>query len=241
MVMILYAFLTDLRPSVVRASIVLIIVLSAHSLGRKANGINSLAIACLLILCFSPSSLYDIGFQLSFTATSGILFLFPSFNSITKSPTFRGSFFYKYALVPSFITISAMLGTLPVMLVHFNRVSAIAPLANVFVVPLIGLSLCLGILTVFTGFISSALSGLPAELNNIILKLIMFIVSLFAKPAFASLILPAQNAFGISLYYFSLILFFLKTTGKKTRIFAIFVFVLSISLPFYLTYSNLRI
>ncbi|MCC7429436.1 ComEC family competence protein, partial [bacterium] len=75
--LVLYCFLTDLTASVLRASLMLFLFLLSKQAERKTDGLNTLALAAILILIFDPLQLYDVGFQLSFGAMSGILALQP--------------------------------------------------------------------------------------------------------------------------------------------------------------------
>lgn len=72
-----YALLTGMSPSVVRAVIMASFVLGGRLWGRRSNPVNSLCGAALIILIFSPTSLFMPGFQLSFLAVLGILMLMP--------------------------------------------------------------------------------------------------------------------------------------------------------------------
>ena len=71
--LVFYTLLTGSPPSIVRATIMAVAVLMGGMFERQGNGLNMLGLAGLLILFFWPQSLFDVGFQLSFAATAGIL------------------------------------------------------------------------------------------------------------------------------------------------------------------------
>ena len=77
-----YAFITGLSPSVMRASAMFSIVVIGENLLRKSNIYNSLAASAFILLLINPNNLYDIGFQLSYSAVFGIVFLQPKLEKL---------------------------------------------------------------------------------------------------------------------------------------------------------------
>jgi competence protein ComEC len=77
-----YAFITGLSPSVMRASAMFSIVVIGENLHRKSNIYNSLAASAFILLLINPNNLYDIGFQLSYSAVFGIVFLQPKLEKL---------------------------------------------------------------------------------------------------------------------------------------------------------------
>ena len=76
----LFALMVGFSPSVVRAATMLTVYGIVALLGRSAFSLNTLSLAALIMLVFSPLSLWDVGFQLSFMAVLGIIVFFPIFN-----------------------------------------------------------------------------------------------------------------------------------------------------------------
>ncbi|MFS6554098.1 ComEC/Rec2 family competence protein, partial [Parabacteroides distasonis] len=68
-----YVLFAAMPPSAVRAAIMLTLMSVATLTGRQGASLNTLAFAAIIILLFSPSSIYDLGFQLSFTAVAFIV------------------------------------------------------------------------------------------------------------------------------------------------------------------------
>jgi competence protein ComEC len=68
-----YTLLVGVAPAVVRAAIMAGVALLARQVGRRQHGLNSLALVAALMALFHPSVLWDIGFQLSFAATLGLV------------------------------------------------------------------------------------------------------------------------------------------------------------------------
>ncbi|TYO97221.1 DNA internalization-related competence protein ComEC/Rec2 [Desulfallas thermosapovorans] len=141
-VLVFYAVMTGMGPAVQRAGIMGLLVLMAVYLGRERDWPSTLALAALVILLFDPSALYEIGFQLSFTATWGILYLMPKISAFLV----KGWGWPRWLALPLGVTIAAQLATLPLLIYYFNLVTPVAPLANLLLVPLVGLIMLLGFL-----------------------------------------------------------------------------------------------
>lgn len=123
-----YAFVTGLSPSVVRASIMLTIFLLSSILQRKSQSFNSLCVAIIVILIFSPLSLYTPGFQLSLAAVISILIFIQTIPSRWQ----RHPFIF-YSVTLAVVPISAMLGTGLISAYHFHTFPPLFLLCNIIV------------------------------------------------------------------------------------------------------------
>lgn len=121
-----YAIMTGLSPSVTRAVIMASVFLIAYIIQRNNNPFNSLCLAALIILTFSPDSLYNIGFQLSFTAVASILLFANKLNPINPR---RRVLFTIFSLIT--VSVSAMLGTGIVAAFYFHNFPVYFLIANV--------------------------------------------------------------------------------------------------------------
>lgn len=118
----LYAAMTGFSASVLRASVMCLMIYGADLFGREKNGFNGLAAAALLILIWDPLALFQVGFQLSFLAMFAILFVTPWLNHLVKKD-FPG----KSAL---FITVAAQIGMMPILAYYFHVVSFVSLLIS---------------------------------------------------------------------------------------------------------------
>jgi ComEC/Rec2-related protein len=118
-------------PSVVRASIMAIIVLMSGLFGKQYDFVNSISLSGIVILLFSPLSAFDIGFQLSFLSVFSIAFVYPiltKFLNKTKLPKF---------LTDSFaLTCCVQIGLLPLTVNYFGQMSLLSIFANMICIPL---------------------------------------------------------------------------------------------------------
>ena len=126
-----YCLLCSFTPSVVRASIMAICLLLSKLFSRKYDPLNALSLAGIILLALSPMSLFSTGFQLSFCATFGIIFLSRLFNLVH----FKNSFVQELWNAVR-ITISAQMGVAPLIFYYFGWISAWSILANLLLVPL---------------------------------------------------------------------------------------------------------
>ncbi|MFC1618289.1 ComEC/Rec2 family competence protein [Patescibacteria group bacterium] len=162
-VIIFYVLLTGASASVIRAAIMGILVLFAMQVGRMSSARNTIALAAVVMLLINPQLLsLDIGFQLSFLAVIGIVYLSPllerAFTWLPNVLAFRDSVV---------ITLSAMITTLPLGVFNFGRLAIISPLINFVLLPSIPLSMGLAFVTAVAGSINETLGqvvGWPAWL-----------------------------------------------------------------------------
>ncbi|MBI4561500.1 MAG: DNA internalization-related competence protein ComEC/Rec2, partial [Candidatus Rokubacteria bacterium] len=135
-----FALVVGGEPSVLRATVMGLLLLMALLIEREVNLINSLALAALGILLWRPGDLWEPGFQLSFAATFGILWLTPAAMAFLQSHGWP-----KWLAAAAAVSVSAQLAVTPIMLRHFNQLSLIGIAANLVVVPLAGLATTLGL------------------------------------------------------------------------------------------------
>lgn len=127
-----FAFFTGMSPSVVRSVIMFSLFAVAEALRRDTFSLNTLAAAAFFMLLFSPSWLFDVGFQLSFCAVASLLLFEPYIYSLIKVHTKIG----KWAWQLTSVSIAAQIGTIPLVLYYFSRFSVYFMLSGFVVIPL---------------------------------------------------------------------------------------------------------
>ncbi|MDO8670499.1 MAG: ComEC/Rec2 family competence protein, partial [Dehalococcoidia bacterium] len=139
----LYAILAGASPSVLRATVMGLLVIVAYRLGRQNVVINALAVSAAGLLVVQPFWLWDAGFQLSYLSTVGLVFLARPLTSVLTGAAARtgllaSSLLAKVVslLIESVsITLAATVFTLPLAAITFRTVSLVALFANVLAVP----------------------------------------------------------------------------------------------------------
>ncbi len=163
----LYAFLVGGDPAVMRAAFMGSLSLFAKQIGRRNAGINTLAVVALVMSLFNPLTLWDIGFQLSFFATLGLILYAEPFSNITANLIEKISRTDNSAVIRIIndnviLTLAAQVMTIPLMMYYFNRISIVSFIANPFILPIQPAVMILGGLAVFVSLLILPLGQLLA-------------------------------------------------------------------------------
>lgn len=126
----LYALLTGLAPSVVRATFMFSMIMLFNVMGEMYRMQHVLCFSATILLLCNPNVLFNIGFQLSYLAVIGIVYFYPLMYSRIKKIKFR---FIKWILQAIAVTISAQIFTLPIVIHNFNQFPSYFILSNLFV------------------------------------------------------------------------------------------------------------
>jgi competence protein ComEC len=150
----LYAFLVGGDPAVMRAAFMGSVTLFARQVGRRNAGINTLAAVALIMALINPLTLWDVGFQLSFFATLGLILYAEPFSNFTAALIAKlirqdTSAFINFINENIILTLAAQVMTIPIMMYYFNRISLISFVANPFILPVQPMVMILGGLAVF--------------------------------------------------------------------------------------------
>ena len=163
-----YTFLVGANPAVVRAALMGTLSLFAAQIGRRQQGLNTLAFVAALMAIWNPQVLWDVGFQLSFFATLGLILYGEPFQLAAEkflSRYFPASNAEKISLLVAefaLLTFAAQITTLPIMAYQFKQISLISFVANPFILPAQPAVMILGGLAVFISLILFPLGQLAA-------------------------------------------------------------------------------
>ena len=188
---IFYTLLVGADAAVVRAAVMGVTALFARHFGRQQDGLNTLFGVGALMALFNPYYLQDVGFQLSFFATLGLILYaqpleafttrlltqYAIRNTGTQVDTYTGTQTDAQSLIPNsqfvprasslitnffLLTLAAQVTTLPIMAYHFNRLSLVSFIANPFILPAQPAVMILGGLADILGMIFRPLGQLAA-------------------------------------------------------------------------------
>ena len=139
--MIFYAIMVGGRPSVIRATVMAVVVLGSYALKRNADIYNSLGLAAVLILVYNPDGLFDTGFILSFVSVLSIVYLTPRFNrwfhfDRIEKTTFRGRAL-SYVSSLGTASLSVWLCLMPFTAYFFGIISPVSVLVNIIAIPVL--------------------------------------------------------------------------------------------------------
>ena len=142
-ILLLYTFIAGFNIPAIRSLITALLVLYAVVLRRQQTLIHLIAAAALIVLALNPLALFTPSFQLSFAAVFAINLIYPRLplfaDSALSGPPGRAPWLQAVRFVQSmlYVSLAATAGTLPFLLSHFNRVSLIGPVMNLFIEPLL--------------------------------------------------------------------------------------------------------
>jgi competence protein ComEC len=193
-----FALLVGLSATVVRASIMASILLIAQATGRLYLVLRVLLFAGFVMLLFNPLLLiYDVGFQLSFLATLGLILLAPILEQyFSKVPSFAGMRLFLTA------TIATQIAVLPLLLYQIGQLSAVAIVVNLLVLPMVPVAMLLTFATGMFGFVSSNLAWLVAFPTYWSLTYINNLALWFADLPMASFVVPTFIFYVVPVSYF---------------------------------------
>ncbi len=191
-----YGFLTGSSPSVLRAAAMLSLIVFGKWLKTKSPVLNTLFASMVLLLCYDPYFLFDVGFQLSYLAVIGIVVLHPM---IVKLMILENKWLHKIWELIS-VSLAAQLITVPITFYYFHQFPNYFILANLIVIPLTTIAIYLSIFVlVFSGV--SYVGDLVTQLDVQLIRLVNAIVHYIDQ-------LPGAVTSGISITIFEVVVMF---------------------------------
>ncbi len=136
----IFALVTGLGPSVLRSALMFSFIGVAELIERRGAGLFGMVLAGILLLVFNPELLFHAGFQLSFLAVFGILWVYPKLENLYMPK--RKIFRVLYSLI--LVSMVAQLATLPVSLYYFHQFPVYFLLTNLLLLPMVSIWLYLG-------------------------------------------------------------------------------------------------
>lgn len=196
---VLYTLMTGLGPSVLRAALMLLFIQAGKLVDRDAHSVSLLAFVAFLMLLYNPAYINDVGFQLSFIVTFGLLttgmVIFEKCKNIKLPEWIKGGI-----LIP----VIAQFWVAPIQMFYFNTFSTYSILANIATVPFLSI-------ISFGGFVSSIISVIRPIADFVCmvfdfflkyaLDIVVIISNYFAKLPHAILQTTHPGIFQIFVYY----------------------------------------
>ena len=182
-VILLFTLMTGAEASAVGAAIMGGLLMISRREGRFYDVTNAVVLAAAIMLFINPRLLrYDVGFELSFLATMGLIYIAPYFQErFSKLPNFLS---FRDNLTA---TVSAQIATFPVIFFVFGVFSSVAVLANVLILPAIPMTMLFGFLGGLAGFVSLKLGAILISPAYLFLSYQAWLIKTLAMIPFASL------------------------------------------------------
>lgn len=211
-IIVLYAALTGLSPSVMRASLMFLLYALSIGLGRRTCVFNLVFVSAFLLLLYDKNLLFDVGFQLSYLAVLGILY----FHTFFKKYLEKKSKLLKYIMGLAFVSISAQLSTGILSVYYFHSFPLSFLWANVFILPMMMILLFLSLFYIFllvSGFQPDFFGAFLDVFVHQLLKFMRFI----EEHSFSS-VLTYVTSYEVYYFYGLLVLFCLIFLEKKVKL-----------------------
>ncbi|MFH1074483.1 MAG: ComEC/Rec2 family competence protein, partial [Candidatus Firestonebacteria bacterium] len=214
----IFCFVTGCSPSVVRATIICVFALTSVLLERDADIINLLALSALLMLIADPNTLFDIGFQLSYVSTLGLILLASKIEEYLKFlPAWLGG--------PIAVTLSAQLFVAPVTVLYFNSFSTLTLPANLCIAPFVWFSTVAGFFQAAFGVLFLPAGNAIGFINAFSVMLMFKVVEFFSGFSFSVLRFSSPGILFFSVYYISVTaLIYYKNLYKEKPVLAVLLF-----------------
>jgi competence protein ComEC len=195
-----------MSPSTQRAVIMVSVFLMTFIFEKQHEPFNTLAIAAMLILIIHPPSIYSVSFQLSFAAAFSIIYGLSSIHKKTDKQLVTnktGFSIIKRKLYPFFfVSVFAIIGTIPLVMYYFNQISFIGIITNLFAVPVTGFIVVpLGLFSLPAYPFSVNLASLCINISGYILGYVLEAVKFISHLPCAAYKTLTPSCFEICLYY----------------------------------------
>lgn len=238
-IIFLLAFMaiTNFTPSVTRACIMAILTLFSSIIYRKSDVYTNISVAALITLIFNPYSLLDLGFQLSYGGTIGIIIFIKRIQE-KKSNSKVINYIKQMALV----SIYANIIIIPIMMYHFNTVSFTFIISNIMASPILGIIVITGFLFIITSITVKPLTRLIAIFIKPILSILIKISQICSKLPFSNILVVTPYMFNVISYY-AIILYCIKSkkNNKCKIIICLLIVLILINFIIYIFPQKLRI
>ncbi len=176
-VVLVYALMTELKPSVLRAAILVWVLCAGWMTARQPLRLNSLATAAVIVLLVRPADLFSLGFQMSFGVVLALVWLVPKLETsvfradpeaerLMDAAGGRGYVLLRWARRTAAITLAASLVSVPLIAHTTHLVAWLAPVASVLLAPLVFVMLAGGMALVAVGWVSGHVADVVAAVPD---------------------------------------------------------------------------
>lgn len=196
LILCVFMFITNFTFSVIRACLMTIITIIAKIFYKKSDITTSIAFSLLITLMINPFSINEVGLQLSYLGTIGIIL----FNKNVENFLNRVNINNKISKILS-VTISAQIMIMPIIAYKFNTISLTFFISNMLASPILGIIMILGFVTIFVSFISFNLAKLLAIFLNLCLNALIIIAEVISKIPFINILIKTPYIIVIILIY----------------------------------------
>ncbi len=214
-ILVMYMFITGFTPSVVRASIMGIIMLISKLIHRKNDIWTSISLSLLILLIYNPFLILNVGLQLSYLGTIGIVCFNKNVYNFLRKLKIRNKKI-RYKINRKFIlfmdkikemlsvTLSAQIVILPILLFNFNILGIYFFISNILVSIIIGPIIIVGFVCILISFISIEIAKILSIFMSVGIQILISISEISHLP-FSKIYIPTPKVWQIVIYYICVI------------------------------------
>lgn len=202
----IYSLMIGLTPPITRASTLITLIYLGSISGKEGERKRLLWLTGFILVMIFPEWLFDLGFQLSFLATAGLVYLQPKLMEIN---------FFLFKNSSFSVTLAALMATLPVLMNSFGQFNLLSPLVNLLVLWTVPLTLATGVIAGLTGLVWENLGKAIIFLIYPLLFYLQKVIEFFANIDFM-IIQGLKIPFFLNLFYY----FILYLWSSKKRAWA---------------------
>lgn len=213
-----FVLLVGSPASAVRAAIMFSVLVISYSFNRSSGfPLNTLALTAFAMLIYNPFYLFDVGFQMSFSAVASILLIQPWLQTLLPRPR-HGLLRYLWGITT--VSLAAQVGVFPLILHYFSRLSPYALVVNLWIIPLTFLIVCAAVPFLLASLLpASPLQPFIGDLIGFFVRLMNSSLSLAARIPGADISGCSLNAVGTLFLYSTLFFLFYGLIHKHRRCF----------------------
>ncbi len=175
----LLLLITGFRATALRAGIMMIAYLLASQVGRKIKPVIIVSLTALIIVLLKPAALtQDLGFQFSFLAVLGLIYIKEPLRRFLKMKNQPGILSWREIFLT---TSSALIAVNPLLIIKFNQISLVAIVSNLLILGFVPLTLVLGYLIGFSAILSNHLSIILGWFAYILIKYQISVIQIFGR------------------------------------------------------------
>lgn len=238
-IVVVYAVIVGMRPSVIRAGIMTLVFFAGPFIGRKPDPLSALGLATILTLVYNPFQLFDAGFVFSFVIVGMLILYCPLIISLFAQNRLSGALgqlsFTRIILrkigfaLFNLIVVSAVawLASAPLSAFFFNRITPAGIILNIAIIPVVFLVVFTGLVTLAAGFVSPFLAGILNSAQILPVTAILETTDLAACVPGAFFNVASPPGWGLILLYSGLWCFAVVPVGRK-RLPAAFLVLLAV-------------
>lgn len=215
--LIFFMILTGCSPSVQRACIMSIYMIIGGMLHRRVNSLNSICFSLIIILIINPYYVCDIGFQLSFVGTLGIVLLYPrlkKYIKIKKQENIISKIKIKIIEI-SLVTLSANIVLFPIIMYHFNTISTIFLISNLLASSLIGTIILFGFVCIIISFFINPIVQIFSIVLKFLIDFLLQIANIMGNFSFSKIYCSTPKINIIFIYYLFIAYFIFRKKFKS--------------------------